>query len=251
MMELSDLVIHVSGFDSLPPREKIRLFAWFLHTHRSADTFDLDGIRRCYKQLHLVPDQISTYVNNMVNRKPPDLIMERGSYKLTRAVRSTLDSSYGLHQTTVAVSKLLLDLPNTVPDLAERAFLSEALKCYRVEAYRACIVMAWNLAFDHLLRWILKDAARIASFNLAIPKRFPKKPPMTVVTQDDFEELKESETIEVCNTAGLLSGNIVKILREKLIKRNMAAHPSGIVIVQSQADDVVTDLVNNVVLALT
>lgn len=251
MIELGDLIIHVSGFDKLPPREKIRLFAWFLHTHRATESFDLDAIRNCYKQLHLVPDQISTYVTNMVNAKPPDLIKERGSYKLTRAVRSTLDASYGLHQTTVAVSKLLSDLPNTVPDVAERTFLSEALKCYRVEAYRACIVMAWNLAFDHLLRWILKDPTRLAAFNVTIPKRFPKKATLSIVTQDDFEELKESETIEVCNTANLMSVNIVKILREKLIRRNMAAHPSGVVIVQSQADDVVTDLVNNVVLALT
>jgi hypothetical protein len=30
----------------------------------------------------------------------------------------------------------------------------------------------------------------------------------------------------------------------------MAAHPSSVVVVQSQADDVVTDLVHNVVLAL-
>lgn len=68
---------------------------------------------------------------------------------------------------------------------------------------------------------------------------------------DDFEELKESEVIEVCNSAGLVSGNIIRILREKLGKRNMAAHPSSVLVVQSQADDVVTDLVNNVVLALT
>ena len=48
-----------------------------------------------------------------------------------------------------------------------------------------------------------------------------------------------------------MNGNIIKILKEKLVKRNIAAHPSSVVVVQSQADDVVTDLVNNVVLALT
>jgi hypothetical protein len=35
-------------------------------------------------------------------------------------------------------------------------------------------------------------------------------------------------------------------LREKLKRRNAAAHPSLVVITQAQADDVVTDLVNNV-----
>jgi hypothetical protein len=36
----------------------------------------------------------------------------------------------------------------------------------------------------------------------------------------------------------------------KLERRNIAAHPSQVVIVQHQADDLITDLVNNVVLAL-
>jgi uncharacterized protein YajQ (UPF0234 family) len=71
-------------------------------------------------------------------------------------------------------------------------------------------------------------------------------------TYDDFaDEFNESEIIEVCNSAQTVNGNIIKILKEKLVKRNIAAHPSSVVVVQSQADDVVTDLVNNVVVALT
>jgi hypothetical protein len=111
--------------------------------------------------------------------------------------------------------------------------------------------MTWNLAYSHLLQWILSEAKRLTDFNAAIPKRFPKKPPINISAYDHFEELKESEVVEVCNTASLVNSNIVKILKEKLGKRNTAAHPSSVIIVQSQADDVVTDLVNNVVLALT
>jgi hypothetical protein len=149
------------------------------------------------------------------------------------------------------VSKLLSDLPQNIPDVAEKTFLVEAMKCYRVEAYRACIVMTWNLAFDHLLRWIFKDAKRLADFNATISKRYPKKAPLNIVTRDQFEELKESEIIEICNTGSLMSGNVINILREKLTKRNIAAHPSSVTVVRSQADDVVTDLINNVVVALT
>ncbi|MDQ6436162.1 hypothetical protein RB623_19055 [Mesorhizobium sp. LHD-90] len=148
------------------------------------------------------------------------------------------------------MSKLLSDLPGKVPDLAEKTFLFEAMKCYRVEAYRACIVMTWNLAFDHLLRWIMRDAQRLADFNSAISRRYQKKASLMIISQDHFEDLKEAEVIEVCQTASLLSKNIIEILREKLKRRNIAAHPSQVVVTQSQADDVVTDLVNNVVLAL-
>jgi hypothetical protein len=75
---------------------------------------------------------------------------------------------------------------------------------------------------------------------------------LQIAKYDEFlDELKESQVIEICNTANLFNSNIFKILREKLDKRNIAAHPSTVVVVQSQADDVVTDLVNNVVVALT
>jgi hypothetical protein len=97
----------------------------------------------------------------------------------------------------------------------------------------------------------LGDTTRVDDFNAAILRRYPhKKSLITVTKYDDFEELKESEVIEVCSTAGLVNNNIIRILREKLGKRNTSAHPSSVVVVQSQADDVVTDLVNNVVLAL-
>jgi hypothetical protein len=152
----------------------------------------------------------------------------------------------------VQISKLLADLPGRVPDLAEQNFLFEAIKCYRIEAYRACVVMCWNLAYAHLLHWVLNDRQRLADFNAAIIRRYPKKPAIKIVAYDDFlEEFKESEVIEICSTAVLVNSNIIKILREKLGKRNTAAHPTAVVIVQSQADDVVTDLVNNVVLNLT
>lgn len=250
-MKLDDLVAQVDQFDSFAPRQKIRLFAWWLHTHDGVEVFDFDAIRSCYKKLHMKPDDVSVYVPRMAGYDPPDLIKDRSGYKLARGVRAELDAKYGVHQTVVQVSKLLADLPGKVPDLAEKSFLVETIDCYRVRAYRACVVMTWNLAYSHLLHWILADAKRLADFNAAIPVRYPKKTSVAVTKYDDFEELKESEVIEVCNTATLMSTNIIRILREKLGKRNSAAHPSRVVVVQSQADDVVTDLVNNVVLALT
>jgi hypothetical protein len=192
---------------------------------------------------------LATYLARMETGK--DLLKERGQYKLARAVRADLDKKYGVHHSVVAVSKILSDLPSKIPNVDERTFLTEALKCYRVEAYRACIVMTWNLAYGHLLDWILKDQARLDSFNAAISKRYQKMTQLKITKYDEFlDELKESQIIEICNTASLFNSNVFKILKEKLDKRNIAAHPSSVVVVQSQADDVVTELVNNVVLAL-
>jgi hypothetical protein len=251
-MKLHELVDQVADFDKLQPREKIRLFAWYLHTHKGVEHFGSDNIRACFKELHLPPGDVGKYVLRMAAMSTPDLVRERPGFKLTRTVRSQLDAKYGDQPSIQAVSKLLNELPVKVPDIAEKIFLSEAIDCYRVRAYRACIVMSWNLAFDHLLRWILKDPSRLAAFNAAIPRKYPKRAGVIVTGYDDFaDEFKEFEIIEVCNTAQTVNGNVIRILKEKLVKRNLAAHPSSVIVIQPQADDVVTDLINNVVLALT
>jgi hypothetical protein len=251
-MELSDLVSQVTGFDAAAPGEKIRLFAWWLHTHKKMATFKTGDIRACYEQLHLPVPNIAMYLSRMTETKPSKALRKGDNYNLTRDARIDLDARYGIHPSIQAVSKLLADLPDKVPDIAEKVFLIEAIDCYRMRAYRACIVMTWNLAFDHLLNWILKDAARLATFNAAIQKRYPKRANIVMKSYDDFaDEFTEAEIIEVCNTAQTVSGNTIKVLKEKLTRRNIAAHPSSVVVQQPQADDVVTDLVNNVVLPLT
>jgi hypothetical protein len=248
-MSLTEFVALVSGFDALAPRDKIRLFGWHLHSHKSVEVLTNANVRNCFQQIAADPPDISTYLNRMADARPADLVRVRGGYKLEGSVKRALDAKYGAHQSVVAISRLLTDLPAKIPDLAERAFLSEAISCYRVGAYRAAIVMTWNLAFDHLLNWTMADAARVAAFNNAVPKRYPRSK-LVVRARENFEELKEAETIEVCYTAGLITKNVVEILRERLKRRNMAAHPSQIIIKQPQADDLITDLINNLVLPL-
>jgi hypothetical protein len=248
-MELAEFASMVPGFDGMGDREKVRHFGWCLHSHCKMQVFATGDVRKCFEELRLVPPNVSLHLIRMADAKPPSLIGSKGKYKLHRREMTELDGRYAAHPTTIAASKLLTDLPAKVPDLAERAFLEEAINCYKVRAYRAAIVMTWNLAYDHLIRWIFTDPARVAALNVAFAKRFQKKP-HTVVLSQDLEDIKEFDVIESCGTAGLVSSNAVKILREKLTKRNMAAHPSGVVVIEPQANDVITDLVNNVVLAL-
>lgn len=251
-MQLRDLVDQAPSFDTGPPKEQIKLFAWWLHSHGGAETFGPGQVRKCYIDLHMdEPPALATYMTRMAEGRPPDLLKERGKYKLARQARIDLDKKYSIHNSIVVVSKILSDLPEKMPNIGERAFLTEALKCYRIEAYRACVVMTWNLAYGHLLDWILQEHSRLDCFNATISKRYPKLTQLKITKYDEFlDELKESQVIEICNTASLFNSNVFKILKEKLDKRNIAAHPSTVIVVQSQADDVVTDLVNNVVLAL-
>ncbi|MBI3909456.1 MAG: hypothetical protein HY320_00815 [Armatimonadetes bacterium] len=139
-----------------------------------------------------------------------------------------------------------MQLPDKVPDVAERDFLKEALVCFRYGAFRAAIVMCWNLAFDHLCNYVLKS--HLSDFNGQLPVVCRKARPVS--SKDHFSDLKESQVLEVCRAARIISGDVHKILVEKLNKRNTAAHPSNVVISQVQAEELITDLVNNVVLKL-
>jgi hypothetical protein len=250
-MQLYELVGQAIGFDIAAPKDKIKLFAWWIHVHDGKEFFNPADIRACFNKLHIdEPPALATYITRLADAK--DIIAERGKYKLARSVRSELDRLYGVHHSVVAVSKILTDLPTKVPTIEQRAFLQEALTCYKFQAYRACIVMTWNLAYAHLVDYILSDPQRLADFNAAITKKYPKKTNIVIAQYDDFtEELSERETVEIANVANTFSSVVFRILKKELDRRNIAAHPSNVVVSQHQADDMVSELINNVVLALT
>lgn len=253
-MTLKDLVRRVPNFAALSHPEKIKLFAWWLHTHGKRERFDVAAIRGCYNAVDLPTSANPAQdLARLEAKRPRELLKDANGYRLEGSVRQKHDSKHGEHETTVVVTQTLSSLPGKVSDQAEKLFLSEALTCYRNRAFRAAIVMTWNLAYDHLLGWILADAQRLANFNAAVVKRYPqdkKKAGLVIAGRLDFEDLKESETIEIAAKAALFSDSVKKILLEKLTKRNTAAHPSLVTVTIHQADDVITDLVNNVVLAL-
>lgn len=238
------------GFYRKSAVDQLLAFAWFAEVQQGRAYFDALYMRQCFKDAGIEPPDMSVYLSRLAAKKPPQLIKEKGGYRLAGAVRRSLDSRFGGDPTTAAVAKALTDLPAKLPDLAEREFLAEALNCYRVRAFRATIVMVWNLAYDHLVRWVFADPNRLQSLNAGIASKYPKKI-LVVVKLEDLDALKESEFIEAARVGKILDKNSFQILEEKLRRRNMAAHPSRVVITQHSADDMITDLVTNIVLRFT
>jgi hypothetical protein len=210
--------------------------------------FSGTDIRDCFKDTGIAgPSGISPFLNDLQNRKPPLLLRDSGGYYLERGLREQMDATHGQRAITVQVLRTLRELPATVPDLAERTYLLEALTCFKHAAFRASIVMCWNVAFDHLCTHIL--AKRLNDFNATLAVRFPKEK-VVIQSRDDFHELKESQVLEVCRTADITSKTIHGILKEKLDTRNRAAHASGSTFEQPQAENYILDLLNNAVLRL-
>ncbi len=242
-----------AGFARSPNVDKIKAFAWFIHAECGRERFSPSDIKKCFDQANIappanIPQQLSSL---RLMKRPKQVLKDDKGYRLERDVQLSLGQKFGRRAATVAVDKLLADLPSRVTSPVERVFLQEALACFRAEAYRATIVMTWNLAYDHLRSYVF--ANHIAAFNSRLPVALPGNRRLSahgIRTADDFDELKESEFINVCKSCGAISGNIAKILEEKLKRRNIAAHPSGVVISQLQAEDFISDLVNNVVLKI-
>jgi len=248
---LDALTRAVASFDQLQHVDRIKLFAWHLHTHKSMDCFMPADIARCYADVHLDgPKNIAQQLAQLAAKKPPQILKNKAGYRLEKRSRDEFDKKYGQRASTVEVTNLLKDLPGKLPDLAEQTYLNEALKCFSVGAFRAAIVMTWNLAYHHLCDFILKQ--KLAEFNARWVVVFPahhKNATKTIAKIDDFgDNLKESEVIKIAKSAGIVSNDVSKVLEDKLGRRNSAAHPSGIKIEQLQAEEFIDDLVKNVVL---
>lgn len=251
-MTVQELVKDIPNFSEWSHADKIKLFAWFIHSQLEKDRFAPADIRSCYGVLSMdQPRDINPYLSHMLNRKPREVLRDKQGYALEKRVRDQHEDKYGKRLATILVDKLLLDLPAKIPNMAERIYLDETIKCFRCGAFRATIIMAWNLAFDHFCHYIFGDAGRLRAFNEQLPKSFPKEKIHKVSLLADFEELKESQILQVSRSAVVISNDLFKILKEKLDKRNSAAHPSTIEIGPHTAEEYVIDLITNGVLKLT
>src|SRR5204863_4748371 len=105
-------------------------FAWYLHTYAGRERVDADSIRRCYGQLHYDPPNLSRDMARLAERRPPELLKDATGYRLEARVRQDLDAKYGEAPSSIAVAKLLADLPSQVPVSDQSVFLRETLDCY-------------------------------------------------------------------------------------------------------------------------
>ncbi len=248
-MQLSDAIPAAEGFSNWSHAEKIKFFAWFLHTHRNQTHFTPAQVSGCFDELNLSPPSVvGPFLAAMEKRKPKEALRDASGYRLESRLRNQFDALYGQRTATVQVHRMLSELPSKVSNLIEKTYLEESLICFRHKAFRAAIVMCWNLAFDHLCEFIL--AKHLGAFNKQLPASFPKAGITRIVNKDDFTSLKESEVLQVCKSGNIISSSLYKILKEKLDRRNIAAHPSGVLVSEATAEEFVKDLIENVVLKL-
>jgi len=246
-MDLGTFVDSFDDFPALPEVEQIKLMSWYLITYRPGVHLTWLAVQACFNEVACpVPAGGYLAFMNPANLKPSFLVVvDTGKFQIHRSVRKEYDAKYLQGESTRHVHKIVESLRNDLPAGAESVYLEEALICLRHGAFRAAIVMAWNLAYDHLLRLILN--LKLTEFNEQLPKSFSKAEISEIKCLDDFERLKESQVIQIAKSANIISPTVHMIMTEKLKRRNAAAHPTDVLISQPTAEEFVQELITNVV----
>jgi hypothetical protein len=242
-----DFAKRVSGLSKLGQTDQIRAFIWYLHAHGRMERVGVADVKMCFEAADLhTPAGLHQLVAQLVGK---DLIKDDKGLRMAQALRESLASQHGLRDETVLVDKLLSDLPAKLTSPEQQEYLREALLCFRNGAFRAAIVMTWNVAYDHLVSVVVGDKAKLAAFNAMLPTMLGGKK-KAVATREDFQRWQEGDVIEVCNAGRLVSKEVAKVLNDKLDKRNSAAHPSGSRFNKMQAEEFISDLIENAVLKI-
>ena len=238
-------------------KSRVVLFAYYLRQHEAATRFSSADIRRCFADALLkVPTDLSSLLLSLTRGKEAPLLRVKGGYFAlslygVNEVEAILPAPAATQGPSTASSILATALPflqktvAKVSDAQRKEFLAEAISCLDVGARRASVIMAWVAALDHMYEFVLTHG--LVKFNAALAKQSGKLGKLSISGKDDFGEMKESEFILVCRSAGLITHDVRKILDEKLGFRNSCAHPSSIAVGDSKVLSFVEDLVENVI----
>lgn len=223
------------------------LFAYHLTVEMEEASATVNAVRDCYRACDMAaPTWLASHFSNGLN-KPRRYVKLDGGYRLENKRREEIAALLGDDRPAVQTSAALNQLEVQVPAGPKRDFLHETINCFGVGAYRAAVVMCWNLAAHHLQDHILAEPARRAAFNAVLAKNTDTRVKIKAVNkQDDFTEMSESKFLLFCREAKVITSSMFNKLEGRLDERNSAAHPSGVKTMPKAAEAYIEDLVENV-----
>lgn len=243
---LKEFIQKLDDFSRWDRTKQADYIGFFLTGISKEKSFTGRDIQSCFEALDLKKyERLPQYLSDNMKGTTPKYVKKKEGYRLERGTFDQIKKVVENELEKVEVSEKLEVLAFMIEESQEKDFLIEGLNCFRVQAYRAFIVMIWILTVDHLKRFIFKE--KMDEFNIALSKN-PDKRVKKIVKFDDFDDLKEVRLIELSRSSGVISNDVRKILEEKLGIRNSAAHPSGVGITGHKATEFALDLIGNVLL---
>ena len=168
---------------------------------------------------------------------------------LARAINSSLYHEVGKRTLIEINTSGVLPELNNLQGLndSQTQLRDETVLCIERGAYRAAIVMGWNLVYDYIRQWMFDND--IDEFNKHLLSGYTKNN-----GDPRFKEIKEYEdffsgpgeyiVLDVCEAAGFWGAKISKELHHYLTRRNKFAHPSGLSPSREQANEYIKNLLD-------
>jgi len=244
-MTVANLLDKVDQFEKLFDKDQIKLLAYFHCTAHSKEYFTTTDVKDEFDVQKLKqPINISDTLSRLSKISPPIILKDNRGWTFHRTSKKELNEIYLGTTHKREISATLRELLKIIDGNEQKAFLEEAISCFEIKAFRASIIMTWILTLDIIYEYIL--SAKLTQFNAAIQAhgRYKK---ITIAKKDDFGDIKESDLIELCRGGGVITGDIRKILVEKLDFRNTCAHPNTIIVLESKVIAFIEDLITNVI----
>ncbi len=141
---LSELVNRIPNFSSWNHADKIRFFAWFLHSQNGQERFTSPDIGVCYDSVNLErPSNIGPFLAQMEKRRPKEAIKDGRGYYLAMHVRNDLEAPYGQNPVETKPKSEQV-LPASVVGGTRGYYdriIQQANGCYERQWFDACSVM--------------------------------------------------------------------------------------------------------------
>lgn len=241
-MEISELIDRVEDFGLLPMKLKVKYVSFFYTISKNTTYFKPADINMVFDNENLKkPSNISQDFIQLVNE---DVLIRdsHGFYCFERGAKKDLTALFIGDTHKQQVSTTLRSLTSKMVSKEQKAFLEEAIMCYEVKCYRAAVIFTWVLTMDTLYEYVLKH--KLVEFNQAIQSQGQYKK-VVITNKDNFSDLKEGAFIELLRVGKIISGDLKRILEEKLGVRNTCSHPNSIIIKETKALNFIEDLVEN------
>ncbi|MDP3014426.1 MAG: hypothetical protein Q8M92_09305 [Candidatus Subteraquimicrobiales bacterium] len=243
---IESFIERFDDFSKWNGKKQVDYLAYFLMTEMAVDSFTAKQIHECFDLLSLKHyTRLAVYLSENAISRNGRYIKSKTGYCLERSVYNSIKQEVNNEPKKVQVSQDLANLAVKIKNPQEKVFLQEAINCYKVESYRATIIMGWILAVDHLQKYIFDK--KLTDFNNELAKN-PDKRIKKIINYDDFSDLHEVKFIELSRAANIITNDVRKILDEKLGIRNSAAHPSGIIFTGHKTTEFALDIINNILL---
>ncbi len=224
--------------------DKIRFFCWHLQSNSGFGAVRPADVARCYDELKLKPpSSIGPFFDLLRRRQPTEMSKEADGCRLEARVLEEFDVAYG--RDTAPRASDLEEIVESVADARRRKYLDETLVCFRAGAYRAAVVMAWNLAREVLREQLVAThAGRVAEAATDAARSGVAKES----ADDDLKELTDRQLLNACEQAAVISKSDRHRLTRRLDECDVAVKLSAAAIMPAVAEDLVRSALEDVVL---